>query len=137
MFLATNLDHLFIWDFLVSKNSKYLEYKFNKDTINKNFENRLKQSYYNNFRWDSLLKLLWISKFWFNYNYNIGDKWIKLKYKNLEIIIELIWNKKYYKIFWKVWFLINHLTWYEKLIRIIDIYLERNNKLIYNLIKWI
>ena len=137
MFLATNLDHLFIWDFLVSKNSKYLEYKFNKDTINKNFENRLKQSYYNNFRWDSLLKLLWISKFWFNYNYNIGDKWIKLKYKNLEIIIELIWNKKYYKIFWKVWFLINHLTWYEKLIRIIDIYLEWNNKLIYNLIKWI
>jgi len=56
----------------------------------------------------------------------------------LEIIVEVLdKSKSYYKIFWEVWILINSKLWYEKILNIIDVFLEKNNKTIFNLIKWI
>jgi len=90
MFLATELNYLVIWDYLVSKEKTYSEFKFNKKIVNKEFNNKLKQSKNNNFRGKTILKLLWIGKLWFNYNYENWDKWIKLTYRwDLEIIIQV------------------------------------------------
>ena len=136
MFLAKDLDYLFIWDYLVSKDKKYLEYKFDKDKVNKNFEDKLKQSKNNNIRWETILKLLWISKIWFNYNYDIWDKWIKLIYKDLKIIIEKYnKDKEYYKVFWEIWILVNNNFEHSKILQIIFLFLDRNKEVVFNLIK--
>ncbi len=138
MFLATDLDYLIIWDYLISKEKKYLEDKFDKKNYEKNFEKSLKQAKNNNIRWKTILKLLWIKKLWFNYNYYIWDKWIKLKYKNFEIVIEILNSKdNYYKIIDKLWIKINSWEENKKILKIIEVFLEKNCKLIYDLIKWI
>lgn len=139
MFLATDLDYLFIWDYLVSKDKKYLEYKFDIARIEHNFSINLNKSKNNNLRWETLLKLLWISKLWFNYNYDIWDKWIKFKKWDFEIIIEIKKeNITYYKDFWYIWTIVNiDDLQYKKILKIITIFCEKNNKLIFDLIKWI
>lgn len=139
MFLSTNLDYLVIWDYLVSKEKKYLEYKFNKNEFEKIYDKKLKQSKNNNLRWETLLKLLWVSKLGFNYNYNIWDKWVILSYKgNFEIIVEVKNKKeKYSKEYEDIWLRI--LSWWDnnKILEIVTIFMEKNERSILNLIKWI
>ncbi len=139
MFLATDMDYLFIWDYIVSKEKKYLEYKFNKDIIEKEFEKTLKKSKNNNIRGNTILKLLWISKLWFSYNYDIWDKWIKLIYKDQIIQVEvIIEGKNYYKKFWKIGLLVKEWNSdFSKILQIIEIYLNNNKDTIFSLIKWI
>ncbi len=141
MFLSTNLDYLVIWDYLVTKRNIYKEYKFSYKKSKKNYDNKLNQSINNNFRWETLLKLIWIKKFGLNYNYNIWDKWIKIFYLNkLEFIIEVKkkW-KKYYKEINNIGLDKIQLSWIKdlKILKIVEFYLIKNNKIIYNLIKWI
>jgi len=138
MFLATDLDYLVIWNYLISKEKKYLEYKFEKRFYEESFENNINKAKNNNIRWETILKLLWIKKLWFNYNYDIWDKWIKLKYKDFEIIIEVLDKNNYYdKKISNIWIKVLNLWNNIKLLKIIEIFLEKNRKLIYDLIKWI
>ncbi len=137
MFLATDLDYLFIWDFLLSKEQKKLEYKFDKNKVNNEFNKKIKQSKNNNIRWETMLKLLWISKLWFNYNYDIWDKWILFTWKDIKFIIEILKESKEYNfVIWKIWLLIENWD-NKKVIEIIKIFLQRNENVIFNLIKWI
>jgi hypothetical protein len=138
MFLVTDIDYLVIWDYLVSKEKKYLEYSFDKRYYKVLFDNKIKQAKNTNIRWESILKLLWIKKIWFNYNYDIWDKWIELKYKTLEVVIEILnTNVNYYEVVNNIWIRIIKLWENKKILEIIKIFLKKNSKLIYDLIKWI
>ncbi len=138
MFLATDIDYLVIWNYLVSKEKKYLEYRFDKRYYEKLFDNKIEQVKNNNIRWETILKLLWIKNLWFNYNYDIWDKWIKLNNNDLKIIIEIVksWFEYYYKVD-NIWIRIIEKWINKKLLEIIKIFLKKNSKIIYDLIKWI
>jgi hypothetical protein len=139
MFLSTDLDYLVIWNYLVIKDKKYLEYKFKKKEFEKEYDKKLKQSKNNNLRGETLLKLLWISKLWFNYNYNIWDKWIQLSYKNiLEIVVEIKNEKEEYSNEYEyIWLKILHWWDNNKILEIVRIFMKKNKKNIFNLIKGI
>jgi hypothetical protein len=98
MFLSTELDYLVIWNFIVQKNKKHLEYIFNKQKILSNF---------------------------FNENIIIFEKIGKLLFKWLDIIYNInsgLWKIKY--IFsndnvLKINFIENNVIWYRKNILLI------------------
>jgi len=139
MFISSDIDYLVIWSFLVKKDKNFLNYKYDENIQINNFELKLSQAKNNNIRWELILKLLWISKLGFEYNYESWTKWVLLKHNNLLITIEII-NKDtiYYKKAWEIWVL---YSWYDdnlnKIFKIIEIYLEKNNNVIFNLLKWI
>lgn len=140
MFLATDLDFLLIWDYLILKEKKYSQFVFDEINAIDDFNKDLKIAWQNNLRGDMLLKLLWIKKLWFDYDYNIWDRWVKLNYSNdLKITIEI---KKetiiYSKEISNIWIILDkNKDKYTNIIKIIDFFVEKNQVIIYDLLKWI
>lgn len=138
MFLATDIDYLVIWDYLVSKNKKYSKYKFDENYYKELFNKQVNQAKNHSMRWELMLKLLWVKKLWFNYHYDKGDKWMKILNSDWDMTIEILKiGVEYYLKFSKIGLRINKFWKNQKILQIIKTFLSKNEELIYKIIKGI